>query len=397
MKTIDFSYLVAPLSTEEFFQDHWEKKFVHHSHSDAGYFDKVLSIADIDSFLCQQNLIPDGIKLMNKGISIPVAGWTRSDTLIDGTIKTVVDPEKLLELFCKGATIIINSAERSISRLSDACRALEQELKFKVQSNIYITPPNSQGFAMHYDPHDIFLMQIKGPKTWLIYDTGEDLPVKYRAFSKAPKLVSKFDIHTGDFLYMPRGTSHEAMSSKASTIHVNFSLKPVYGYHLVEELARIAAEKDKFFRLTIPHGFNNESEREAYLATFKEKLNDLIEKMAPEQLLEKKAEHFVKDQALNFFGRFSDSLQLENLSLDTVVSRRAGFECLFKTVKGEFSIQFGGQKLNIPSFIEKDILLQFDPFAVKQIKGLVTDAGKLQLVQQLISAGYLKIDDLKDE
>ena len=395
MKTIDFSYLVAPLSTEEFFQDHWEKKFVHHSHSNPGYFDKVLSIADIDSFLCQQNLIPDGIKLMNKGTSIPAAGWTRSDTLIDGTIKTVVDPEKLLELFDKGATIIINSAERSIARLSDACRALEQELKFKVQSNIYITPPNSQGFAMHYDPHDIFLMQIKGPKTWLIYDTGEDLPVKYRAFTNAPKLVSKFDIHTGDFLYMPRGTSHEAMSSEASTIHVNFSLKPVYGYHLVEELARIAAEKDRFFRLTIPHGFNNESEREAYLATFKEKLNDLIEKMAPKQLLEKKAEHFVKDQALSFFGRFTDSLQLENLSLETVVSRLTGFECLFKTVKGEFSIQFGGQKLNIPSFIERDILLQFEPFAVKQIKGLVTDAGKLQLVQQLISAGYLKIDDLQ--
>ena len=307
MKTIDFSYLVAPLSTADFFQDYWEKKFIHHSHADTGYFDKVLSIPDIDNFLCQQNLIPDGIKLMNKGTSIPAAGWTRSDTLIDGTIKTVVDPEKLLELFYKGATIIINSAERSISRLSDACLALEQELKFGVQSNIYITPPNSQGFAMHYDPHDIFLMQIKGPKKWLIYDTGEDLPIKYRSFSKAPELVSKFDINTGDFLYIPRGTSHEAMSSEASTIHVNFSLKPVYGYHLIEELARIASQREKFFRQTIPHGFSSESERKAYLVTFKEKLSDLIEKMEPELLLEKKAEHFVKDQALNFIGRISDS------------------------------------------------------------------------------------------
>lgn len=397
MRTIDFSQLVAPLTTQEFFKNYWEKTFVHNRHQNSGYFDNVISIADIDDFLSQQNLIPEGIKVMNKGNSIPSSGWTRSDTLIDGTIKTVVDPGKLIGHFNEGATIIINSADRSISRLSEACRVLEQELKFRLQSNIYITPPNSQGFAMHYDPHDIFLMQIKGPKTWMIYDTGEDLPVKYRAFSSEPKLVSKFEINSGDFLYIPRGTSHEAISSGVSTIHVNFSLKPAYGYHMVEELALIAYEKERFFRLTIPNGFQSENEQKAYLATFKEKLNELIEKISPEQLLEKQAEHFVKEQAIDFRGKLTDSLRLEGLNEDTFVSRRPGFACLFKTTGGKFSIHFGGQKLSIPPFIEKDILLQFEPFTAKQIKGLATAGGKLQLVQKLIEAGYLKIDDPKHE
>ncbi|MFB9840807.1 cupin domain-containing protein [Mucilaginibacter ginsenosidivorans] len=397
MKTIDFSYLVAPLTIQEFFKDNWEKAFVHNRHENPGYFDNLVSIADIDDFLSQQNLVPEGIKVMNKGNSIPPANWTRSDTLIDGTIKTVVDPGKLIGHFNEGATIIINSADRSISRLSKACRALEQELKFRLQSNIYITPPNSQGFAMHYDPHDIFLMQIKGPKTWMIYDTGEDLPVKYRAFSHKPRLVSKFEINSGDFLYIPRGTTHEAMSSGVSTIHVNFSLKPVYGYHMVEELARIAYEKERFFRLTIPNGFQSENEQNAYLAAFKEKLNELIEKISPEQLLEKQGDHFVKEQAIDFRGKLTDSLRIEDLNGDTQVSRRTGFTCLFKTEDGKFNIYFGGQKLTIPPFIEKDIFLQFGPFTAKQIKGLATPGGKLQLVQKLIEAGYLKIDDPKHE
>ncbi|MDO3642244.1 cupin domain-containing protein [Mucilaginibacter sp. L3T2-6] len=397
MEIINFSYLIAPLSREDFFQNYWEKKFVHHIHNNPGYFNNVLTISDIDSFISQQNLIPDGIRLMNKGSNIPSAEWTKSDTLLDGTIKLVIDPEKLLRLFNRGATIIINSAEKSIFRLSEACRTLEQELKFRIQANIYITPPNSQGFALHYDPHDIFLMQIKGPKTWLIYDTGEDIPIKYRSFSKAPRLISQFDINTGDFLYIPRGTSHEAMSSEASTIHVNFSLKPVYGYHLIEELARIASEKEKFFRLTIPHGFSTITERNAYLATFKQKLNELIEHIEPEQLLEKKSNDFVKDQTLNFRGKLISLLQLESLDLETVVSRQAGFECIFKTVKGEFTIQFGRQKVIIPPFIEKDTLLQFEPFRVKQIKGLITDAGKLQLVHKLIEAGFLNIDDTQHD
>ena len=329
---------------------------------------------------------------MNKGERIQASQWTKSETLIDGTVIQVVNPETLFKFFNKGATIIINSAQKGIPRLADACRVFEQEMKIRVQANIYITPPHSQGFSKHYDPHDIFSMQIKGPKTWQIYDAGEHLPTKYKALSKEPVLVSKFEINSGDFLYMPRGTVHEAFSSDVSTIHVNFSCKPRYGFHLLEELARIAEQEDPFFRLTIPRDLDNETEINEYAATFSLKLNELLKKVTPKKLLEKQQEDFVAKQILNFHGGLLNLLQLENLHLDNMVSRRKGFAYTVKNMGKEHIISFGGTRLKIPAFIDKAIFLQDEPFKISEIKGLVTAQGKLAIAREFIESGFLQIE-----
>lgn len=45
--------------------------------------------------------------------------------------------------------------------------------------NAYLTPPNSQGFAPHYDDIEAFVLQIEGRKRWKLYkprNTTEILP-----------------------------------------------------------------------------------------------------------------------------------------------------------------------------------------------------------------------------
>lgn len=53
-----------------------------------------------------------------------------------------------------------------------------------VGSNIYITPPNSQGFAPHYDDIEAFVLQIEGKKRWTLYKPKEDLDALPRFSSK---------------------------------------------------------------------------------------------------------------------------------------------------------------------------------------------------------------------
>jgi len=36
-------------------------------------------------------------------------------------------------------------------------------------ANVYLTPPNSQGFAPHYDDIEAFVLQLEGKKRWRIY------------------------------------------------------------------------------------------------------------------------------------------------------------------------------------------------------------------------------------
>ena len=38
-----------------------------------------------------------------------------------------------------------------------------------MQINAYITPPENQGFAAHYDTHDVFVLQVAGSKRWTIH------------------------------------------------------------------------------------------------------------------------------------------------------------------------------------------------------------------------------------
>ena len=35
-----------------------------------------------------------------------------------------------------------------------------------VQCNIYLTPPGAQDFPLHYDTHNILILQVQGEKLW---------------------------------------------------------------------------------------------------------------------------------------------------------------------------------------------------------------------------------------
>jgi ribosomal protein L16 Arg81 hydroxylase len=392
MSKIDFAGFIAPCSIGDFFTNYWEKNLLHQQSNTSHYFSDILDIEDLDNFFTQQNLHPDTIRILSGDVEISSDKWTNSDKYTNGRMTNVVNPDKVFKLYEQGFTIILNSAERTIPRLADTCRAIEQEFKFNIQSNIYITPPNSQGFHKHYDHHDIFLFQVKGPKTWKIYDSGEVLPTSYAPFTREPVLVSQFEMNTGDFLYLPRGVVHEAFSSDVSTIHVNFSCIPKYGFHLLESLAKLAEKEDVFFRRTLPLGLKTEEEVTEYSATFNQKLNELLNKITPVDLLKMQHEKFITNQSFDFKGRLPDMILLEKLNLDSIISRRTGFTYGIEESKKGRLIKFGNQSLLIPAFVEMDVLLKEDAFLVKDIKGLITNQGKLTLINELVKAGFLKID-----
>ena len=51
----------------------------------------------------------------------------------------------------------------------DFARDLGAALAQPLQVNAYLTPPGNQGFATHYDTHDVFVLQVDGRKRWRIH------------------------------------------------------------------------------------------------------------------------------------------------------------------------------------------------------------------------------------
>ena len=383
--------LLSPINIENFFSNYWEKKFIHIQRNNPEYFTDTLGIIDLDNFLSQQNLNSNGLRIVKDGKDINAEEWTISNKLITGKIKTTAAIDKVFELYNNGYTIILNSADKTIPRLADACRAFEQVFKIKVQSNIYITPPNAQGFSQHYDSHDIFTLQIKGPKTWRIYDSAEELPTKNLPLKKEPILISQIEMNSGDLLYIPRGTIHEAFSSNVSTIGANFSCNPRYGFHLLEELTRIAEAEEVFFRKTIPNGLQSVDDQKRYTADFKKNLTELITDELVERLLNAQYMDFNNKQAINYHGKFTELLHLENITLNTTLRRNKAVTFHLENTANQVLITFSSKKLLIPSVIDKEIFLQNEPFKISDIKGLISNNGKLEIAKQFIAAGYFNV------
>jgi hypothetical protein len=158
----------------------------------------------------------------------------------DGGSKTenVTSVEEFTELFASGHTIAIQSAQRRHSILAEFCDNLSEELNCRINANVYITPPNSQGFTAHYDMHDVFLLQTAGSKTWKVKPCkAVPLTVNDDSFSdeyeeidieKDTEGSTEITLQAGQRLYMPRGTIHEGVTVKDElSIHITFGIQPV--------------------------------------------------------------------------------------------------------------------------------------------------------------------------
>lgn len=133
-----------------------------------------------------------------------------------------------------------------------------------VGANLYLTPPNSQGFAPHYDDVEAFILQIEGQKRWRLYKPlheNEYLPrysSKNFKQSEIGKPILDIVIKPGDLLYLPRGTIHQGVTLEDThSLHVTLSVYQKNSwFDLLEKVLPQALERaavnDTRFREGLP-------------------------------------------------------------------------------------------------------------------------------------------------
>lgn len=107
---------------------------------------------------------------------------------------------------------------------------LEDQFGALVGCSAYLTPPNTQGLAPHWDDVEVFIIQTEGEKDWDIWRPrqGEDLPEEpsgdLDASAGGRELFKKITLRPGDRLYFPRGWPHRARTRQNSqSCHVTIS------------------------------------------------------------------------------------------------------------------------------------------------------------------------------
>lgn len=163
-----------------------------------------------------------------------------------------------------------------------------------VGANLYLTPPNSQGFAPHYDDIEAFILQIEGKKRWRLYmppNENEYLPrcsSKNFDQSEIGEPILDTIVSAGDLLYLPRGTIHQGMTiDNTHSLHVTLSVYQRNSWcdlleKLLPQALKRAAETNSCFREGLPleylryTGIAHSTNTTKCKKAFKEQVKNLI-------------------------------------------------------------------------------------------------------------------------
>lgn len=225
MAQLDFSYLIAPTSTADFLDQYWQQAALLLKRDETDRYRGLIDAADAAAIVSLANELPSE--------AVDVVGKTLPS-------ETAKSGNALAELFGNGATIRIRAIERFQQSLGELCRNLEQEFSFPVRANLYCTPANSRGFDLHFDTHEVFVLQVLGKKQWQIFEPIslplESVPARSGGKTsqdideaEAGPLLLEALLEPGDCLYLPRGFVHRADSRDEPSVHLTI------GIHVLEE------------------------------------------------------------------------------------------------------------------------------------------------------------------
>ncbi|SFK15030.1 cupin domain-containing protein [Falsiroseomonas stagni] len=210
------------MSVEDGFALRESTDWRHFPASDPARYAPLLSIADLDAFLATDAARRPRISMADGnrqgGAGVPEDEYATADG--------AADLPRLFHAFDRGATLVISQFHELHPALGRFCRGLEQVFLHAVQANIYLTPPGAQGFRMHYDTHDVLVLQVQGEKHWRIWP-GQPFPAPTRRtpwVGGVEPLAEAVEItmRPGDALYVPRGVLHDAAAQDgaAPSLHV---------------------------------------------------------------------------------------------------------------------------------------------------------------------------------
>jgi hypothetical protein len=193
--------------------------------TDPTRFQKLYGIGDLDAFLASDGARTPRVSLADSrregSAGVPYDDYTTEDGQIDLL--------RLFDLYDAGATLVLSQMHQIHPPLGRFCRGLERIFLHAVQCNIYLTPPGAQGFRVHYDTHDVLILQVQGEKLWRFWPTpwvpfADNCTPRDKQPNSDEEPRSQM-LRPGDVLYLPRGILHDALSQGAqSSLHLTIGL-----------------------------------------------------------------------------------------------------------------------------------------------------------------------------
>ena len=373
---------VEPIDAAEFLADYWEQQPLAVPRSEEGRFDDLLSVSDVERLVSSGGLRTPGLRLVKEGGTIAESSYTTDISWRPKAFLGVADPGRVATAFEDGTTIVLQALHHTWPPLARFCRALEQELGSGVQANSYYTPRRSQGFAVHHDTHDVFVLQVAGEKHWRVYEPLLELPLKAQRWSSSlgepGSAVLELTLRAGDTLYLPRGWLHDALTSDTDSLHITVGVN-VHTWVDAFRAALAECEHDVEFRRSVP----DDGEPAVDL------VERLAARLAPEAVSLRARAAFVESRRPILDGHLEEVRELESVTVDTPLERRP---TVIAHLDGA-TLSFEGKHVDFPDSAGDQVRAIYEaeaPFTAADLPAGLDAEGRLVLVRRLIREGFLR-------
>jgi ribosomal protein L16 Arg81 hydroxylase len=279
----DLAEILAPCRPDEFLRDTFGKSF-QYFRGTPGKFSALLPWDALNEILRQHRLESPRLRLFHLGKQVPVSAYQRQvqSQRRRGVTIPRINNRELVGNLREGATLILDAVDELYEPLTALAEQLERRFHERVQVNAYAGWYTSPGFDLHWDDHDVLILQLQGRKQWSVYGATRSFPLARDAEPNSVKPESPVwegTLEDGDLLYIPRGWWHAAVPLAEPTLHLTFGIHNRTGIDLLNWITdQIRA--NELFRRDLPR-FADPEERARQLNELR---NELLSRWTPELL-----------------------------------------------------------------------------------------------------------------
>jgi ribosomal protein L16 Arg81 hydroxylase len=381
-----------------FRQEFWEKKPLWVQRAMPDFYAGLFSLDEFDHLISYSDIAYPEIRGVSKGRTNLSHAFFRNTLFSAGSIVNQINTA--YKLYSEGCTLLIQGLQKRSRSVRELCRSIEAQLHHPVGVNAYVTPAQAQGFDLHFDAHDVLILQIEGNKEWELYSPSHTLPLDQQASgrflseTKNSELYLRTVLQPGDLLYIPRGWPHSAKSLDVSSLHLTVGLHVFRWLDLMEEALLELGERDERFRRAVPpEMLNSESTHEQLEHDFRELLTVVLADASVGNAEARLEHRLLRNAEPLTTNRLSEVDRVAGIGLDTRLEKWSTMSCRITEADGDITIHFQGNQLTGPAKILK--ALQFisnsaRPITAREIPGPLNETEVLVLLRRLVREGLLR-------
>ena len=234
---MDLATLVAPMSIQDFLSHTWgQQTAIFRGRPDR--FVELLDWGALNTLLTEHRHAHPRLRLSREGSIIPREAYMQPAPQSDAS--ETIEPTNLYGQLRDGAMLVLDSVDDMVPKVRELALSLESVFRERVVINAYAGWSEIEGFDLHWDDHDVLVLQVFGQKSWSFYGSSRDWPMRKDVEPNTQPPSGPEDsllVSAGDVLYVPRGQWHQVHATKTPSLHLTIGVTRRTGHDFLAWLA----------------------------------------------------------------------------------------------------------------------------------------------------------------